>query len=144
MKKYFYILIVGLLFSSCGDDQAAADEILIMDYLTTNNLNYEKTEDGIYYTLPIPGNSENPNINSTVNVNYKGYFFNGEVFDENNDISFALFNVIRGWQLAIPLLGKGGSGTFIIPSHLAYGKNGSGSIPGNTVLIFDVTLLDFE
>jgi len=52
--------------------------------------------------------------------------------------------VIPGWQQAIPLLKKGGKGTFIIPSGLAYGPRGAGgTIKPNSVLIFDVELIDF-
>jgi FKBP-type peptidyl-prolyl cis-trans isomerase FkpA len=41
------------------------------------------------------------------------------------------------------LLKKGGKGTFLLPSALGYGPGGSGSIPPNTVLIFDIELVDF-
>jgi FKBP-type peptidyl-prolyl cis-trans isomerase len=52
--------------------------------------------------------------------------------------------VIPGWQEAIPLLKKGGKGTFIIPSGLAYGSRGAGgAIKPNTVLVFEVELIDF-
>lgn len=145
MKKYLLLLVIALSYSSCGcGDHAEEDEVIIMNYLNDNNLNFESTSEGIYYSIGVPGNTEMPNINSKVTVNYKGYFLDGSVFDENDDISFALFGVIVGWQKAIPLLGKGGSGTFIIPSRYAYGCDGNSSIPGNSVLAFDVTLIDFE
>ncbi|MGB1218088.1 MAG: FKBP-type peptidyl-prolyl cis-trans isomerase, partial [Saprospiraceae bacterium] len=65
-------------------------------------------------------------------------------YDRGEPIEFPLTGVIKGWQEAIPLLSKGGKGTFLIPSGLAYGARGAGAdIPGNTVLIFDVELLDF-
>ncbi|NJN77920.1 MAG: hypothetical protein HC803_05960 [Saprospiraceae bacterium] len=60
-------------------------------------------------------------------------------------LEFGLNQVIRGWQIAIPMLQKGGKGTFYIPSGLAYGSRGAGGvIPPNAVLIFDVELLDFK
>jgi len=142
MKNILLLALLSLTIFSCGD-QDADDNIIITDYLAENNLTAEKTPEGIYYIIDTPGNNEHPSINSTVNVDYKGYFLSGDVFDENDDISFGLWQVIEGWQIAIPLLGKGGSGTFLIPSSLAYGSSGNSSIPGNTVLIFDVTLHDF-
>ena len=55
----------------------------------------------------------------------------------------SLANVISGWQLGIPEFKKEGKGTLLIPSALAYGSSGRGSIPPNTVLAFDIELLDF-
>jgi len=53
--------------------------------------------------------------------------------------------VIKGWQESIPMLKKGGKGKFFIPSALAYGERGAGKdIPPNTVLVFDIELIDFE
>jgi len=69
------------------------------------------------------------------------------VFDETkNDaaIQFALSSVISGWRVAVPLLKKGGKGTFLFPSRLGYGTTGSGGvIPANTVIIFDIELVSF-
>ena len=143
MTRLFILLTFCFCLLSCGD-QAAEDEQIILDYIAANNLTTQKTDEGIYYIIDTPGNSENPSINSKVTVNYKGYFLDGTEFDANDNSEFGLWQVIQGWQIAIPLLGKGGSGTFIIPSEYAYGTSGQGSIPGNTVLAFDVTLIDFE
>jgi FKBP-type peptidyl-prolyl cis-trans isomerase FkpA len=56
-----------------------------------------------------------------------------------------LNEVIPGWRLSIPMLAKGDSGTFFIPSNLAYGPQGyPGSIPPDAILMFNVKLLDFN
>ena len=52
--------------------------------------------------------------------------------------------VIRGWDEGIALLKKGTKAKFILPSAIAYGKSGSGKIPANSILQFDVELLDFK
>ena len=66
-------------------------------------------------------------------------------YDRGAPLEFKLGQVIKGWQEAIKLLKKGGKGTFLIPSHLAYGERGAGSaIPPNAVLVFDIELVDFE
>ncbi|OQX80726.1 MAG: peptidylprolyl isomerase, partial [Bacteroidetes bacterium 4484_249] len=59
-------------------------------------------------------------------------------------ISFPLTAVIKGWQIGVPLLKQGGEGLFFIPSELGYGSQGTGSIPGNSVLIFDIGLADIN
>ena len=70
----------------------------------------------------------------------------GVVFDqtEGNDVlETELTSLITGWRVAIPLLSKGGAGTFILPSSLGYGPAGRASIPPNSILIFEIELLDF-
>ncbi|MFT5300950.1 MAG: FKBP-type peptidyl-prolyl cis-trans isomerase FkpA [Mariniblastus sp.] len=41
----------------------------------------------------------------------------------------------------MPAFATGGIGKLLIPSHLGYGSSGFSSIPGNTVLLFDIELL---
>jgi FKBP-type peptidyl-prolyl cis-trans isomerase len=100
----------------------------------------------LHYIITEAGSGGNPNVNNTVKVNYVGKLLKNEkVFDETNGtpVSFKLSNLIEGWQEGIPKLKKGGKGTFYIPSALGYGPYGSGDIPGNATLIFEIELVDF-
>jgi FKBP-type peptidyl-prolyl cis-trans isomerase FkpA len=56
--------------------------------------------------------------------------------------SFILNQLIKGWQLGLPQIKKGGSIKLYIPPSLAYGATGNGIIPGNSNLIYEVSLLD--
>ena len=79
-------------------------------------------------------------------MRYKGYLPDGTVFDQTpgtETATFPLAGLIRGWQEGIPLLKKGGKGTFFLPSVLGYGSSGSGSIGPNEVLIFEIELVNF-
>ena len=89
-----------------------------------------------------PELSSQPTTSDNVTVAYKGYFTNGEVFDQSDSdgISFGLGQVIPGWTEGITYFKEGGRGMLLIPSHLGYGNSGRGSIPGGAVLIFDVDL----
>lgn len=129
--------------------QAVKDDKVIQSYLKAKGIDASKTESGIYYQITKEGNGESPNIGSNVKTHYKGMLLDGKVFDSSYDrgqpLDFPLANVIPGWQQAIPLLSKGGKGTFYIPSGLAYGTRGAGGvIPPNAVLVFEVELLDFK
>lgn len=148
----FSILLLALALSSgCIPDPISPQEQLIKDtkkiegYLADNNLVAESTASGLHYIIEEPGTGGHPDINSTVTVKYKGYLLDGNVFDDsgNDTVTFPLNNLILGWQEGIPLLQKGGKGKFFIPSALGYGRNGSGSIPGNSVLIFEIELVNF-
>lgn len=126
-------------------EQREFDNTKIKTYITDNNLiKIDSTLSGMYYTISENGTGDHPSANATVTVSYKGYFTDGSVFDQSEvPITFGLNGVIGGWQEALPLLKKDGTGTFMIPSDLAYGSSGSGSIPSNTMIIFDITLIDF-
>jgi len=98
----------------------------------------------LYYIITEEGTGEHPTATSKVSVFYKGYLTNGNVFDEttNGSESFYLSNLIEGWQIGIPILKEGGSGTFFVPSALGYGSQSTGSIPANSVLIFEISLVN--
>mgnify|MGYP000211024311 FL=1 len=132
--------------SSCKKevDYTQIDEDIIQQYITDNNLNAQATGSGLYYVIDNPGNGDTPNINSTVTVAYVGKLTDGTIFDQSGSVpaTFQLSGVIQGWQEGIPLFSEGGSGTLLIPSALGYGNQAVGSIPANSVLIFDVDLIN--
>lgn len=146
MKKILIPLFV-LLLVSCSNDDSQTDftdsnEQEILEYISAQGLNALKSATGLYYVINNPGTENKPTTSSNVTVAYKGYFTNGSVFDESNSdgISFNLNQVILGWTEGITYFGESGSGVLLIPSRLAYGNSGRGSIPGGAVLIFDITL----
>ena len=129
-----------LLSTSCGSDDDVSS-LSISDYVSDNNLNTTVTPSGLNYVINNPGSGATPTSASTVTVNYRGYFLNGETFDSGDNVTFPLSNVIRGWTEGLQLISEGGSITLLIPSNLAYGTTARGSIPANTNLAFDVDLL---
>jgi len=106
------------------------------------------TESGIQYVVLTAGEGDKPLATDTVKVHYKGTFLNGETFDSSYDrgepIEFPLNGVIKGWTEGVQLMPIGAKYKFTIPSDLAYGPNGNprGGIPGNSVLEFEVELLE--
>ena len=119
----------------------------IEKYISDHNLKASSTSSGLYYVIEKEGTGTRPNANSDVKVKYKGYFTNGSVFDETDPANIKPFNlqqVIPGWTEGIQLFKEGGEGILLIPSRLGYGPSGSqsGTIPPNSVIIFDIELLD--
>ncbi|CAI8280576.1 MAG: putative FKBP-type peptidyl-prolyl cis-trans isomerase FkpA [Owenweeksia sp. TMED14] len=150
MKRLFVLTLLSSIFivSSCTKDvdYTQLDEDIILQYISDNNLNAEATGSGLYYEVYSNGNGDVPNINSIVTVSYKGTLTDGSIFDQSgaSGATFPLTNVIQGWQEGIPLFSEGGSGILLIPSALGYGNQAIGSIPANSVLIFEVTLLNVD
>ena len=69
-------------------------------------------------------------------------FFNESMSYEPYQFTLGTGSVIQGWDIGIVLLKDGGKGVLYIPSTLAYGERGAGGIPPNSILIFDVELVD--
>jgi FKBP-type peptidyl-prolyl cis-trans isomerase FkpA len=118
----------------------------INQYLSDSKITALQDTSGLQYILHNNSGGEKPTADDCVEVKYKGRFLkDGVVFDQSEKVSFPLNGVIPGWKLGIPMLAKGDSGTFYIPSKLAYGQQGyPGAIPPDAILIFNVTLLDFK
>lgn len=113
-------------------------------FVAANNLSATTTSSGLVYVILEEGAEEKPNIDSGVIAWYKGYTVDGEVFDQSRNTPFAsqLSLLIRGWQEAIPLLGKDGKMWMLLPPSLAYGNDPPSN--GNRVLVFEVELADFQ
>jgi peptidylprolyl isomerase len=107
-----------------------------------------KTASGLEYTITSKGNGKKPAEGDTVKVHYTGTLLDGTKFDSSVDrgqpftFKLGLGRVIRGWDEGIALLNEGDKATFIIPAELGYGGQANGKIPANSVLKFDVELLE--
>jgi FKBP-type peptidyl-prolyl cis-trans isomerase FkpA len=85
---------------------------------------------------------------SRVTVGYTGWLYDtnktdgkGAQFDSSSGATFALSGVIAGWQRGVPGMKVGGQRRLIVPPDLAYGSSGSGPIPPNATLVFDIGLI---
>lgn len=127
-------------------DVLKRDTDQIKRHLAEENFTAQQDTSGLQYIIHTSGGGTKPSAENCVEVKYTGRFLEtGEIFDQADRISFPLEGVIAGWRLGIPMLGIGDSGTFYIPSKLAYGPQGyPGAIPPDAVLVFDVTLLDVK
>tara|TARA_B100000795_G_scaffold246794_1_gene212694 strand:- start:534 stop:983 length:450 start_codon:yes stop_codon:yes gene_type:complete len=145
MKISISLFISIFIFLSCSNSNSNFDpetEADILQYIQDNNLNATKSDSGLYYVINNEGTGARPTSTSNVTVAYKGYFLDGVVFDESDDngISFGLNQVIQGWTEGITYFKEGGDGILLVPYNLGYGESGRGSIPGGSVLIFDIRL----
>lgn len=142
--RYLLLISVIFAFSACKKHklQSEKDDDTIKQYLSDHGLTATKTDSGLYVIVTNPGTGNGCGANSNVKVAYKGYYTDGSVFDQSTGAQFNLQSVIPGWTEGIPYFKEGGNGVLLIPSKLGYGESGSGSVPGNTVLIFDVKLIE--
>lgn len=171
-KLVLLVLVVAAISTSCKKEpaynlekQLAAEEITIKAYLADNNLTALRHESGVYYILSSPGTGSYPysDLNTTaVTVKYSGKLLNGSQFDSNTDgVTFGppqfpngLNNLIDAWKIALAPkavggiveggLQNGGRIRIISPSPYGYGRIASGSIPANSILDFDIELIEVK
>jgi FKBP-type peptidyl-prolyl cis-trans isomerase FkpA len=144
-----FSMLLALALTGCSNKDkedhrcttVAEDDAKMQNYISANGITATKHASGMYYQIIEPGSGATPTISSTVKANYTGKFTNNTSFD-GGVASFPLSGVIEGWQIGIPLIRQGGKVKLIIPPYLAYGCNDYMSIPGNSVLVFDVELLE--
>lgn len=143
------VMAVGFVGCSSKDvapqrcSTALEDDSVMQKYMVDNGVTGVKHEKGLYYEIITEGTGVAPTINSNVKVKYVGKFTNNKTFDQA-ETGFPLSRVIEGWQIGIPLIKQGGKIKLIIPPYLGYGCYDYSKIPGNSVLVFDVELLEVE
>jgi len=113
----------------------------IKAYIKANKLDAQKTDSGLYYSIFKEGDGKHPSPDSNITIAYFGYFTNGDAFDQNESLEINMSEVIPGWIEGIPFFKEGGEGILLVPAHLAYGIEDHGSIPGGSILIFDIQLI---
>ncbi|WP_085673983.1 MULTISPECIES: FKBP-type peptidyl-prolyl cis-trans isomerase [unclassified Pseudomonas] len=101
---------------------------------------------GLQFEVLTAGVGAKPTRESNVRTHYHGTLIDGTVFDSSYDrgqpAEFPVGGVIAGWTEALQLMNAGSKWRLYVPSELAYGAQGVGSIPPHSVLVFDVELLD--
>ena len=109
-----------------------------------------KTKSGLKVYKLNTTEGETAKAGSGVAVHYTGYLEDGTKFDSSVErgqpFTFVLGQgqVIKGWDEGIALLKVGEKARLIIPPTLGYGENGTGPIPPNATLVFDVELIGVQ
>ncbi|HPI19154.1 MAG TPA: FKBP-type peptidyl-prolyl cis-trans isomerase [Candidatus Kapabacteria bacterium] len=140
MKKTLIIALIAISFilSACSSAKETSKDELTMI----------KTASGLQYGDILLGKGELVKSGQKLTVHYVGTFLDGTKFDSSRDRNqpfiFTIGNgqVIKGWEEGIMGMRVGGKRKLIIPPDLGYGKGGSGDIPANSTLVFEVELLD--
>ncbi len=153
MKKIFPIFLLPVLLSACvkgvqpcTNVPVASEEPAIISFCTDQSINYTKDPSGLYYQVLDPGTGPSPSLTSSITVTYNSTFLDGTTLQNvTTPITGVLNQYIAGWQIGLQKIKKGGHILLVIPSSLAYGCGGYlGTVPANSVLYFDITLIDVQ
>lgn len=132
------ILVVALILAIVGG------------YVLFGRKSLVTTPSGLKYRDEVVGTGDTPTIGKEVTVHYTGRLADGTKFDSSVDrnqpftTKIGVGAVIKGWDEGLMSMRVGGKRQLIIPPELGYGASGSGTIPPNATLTFDVELLSVK
>lgn len=146
------VLGAALILSACNGDNGAPDipsNPAVETYapsLGVSIAQMTRRSDNLFIQDLVVGTGPEAVVGRTVDARYTGWLINGSRFDSNVGgpaFSFGLGagQVIPGWDQGIVGMRVGGKRKLVIGSALGYGPGGSGPIPPNATLVFDVELL---
>ena len=144
-------MAVVALTAACGKDQALdipsnpAVEVYAAS-LGVGIANMTKKSDALYVQDLVVGTGADVAAGKTITVKYSGWLINGKPFDSGTlpNLAIGTGRVITGWDLGIPGMKVGGKRKLVIGSALGYGRTGSGAIPANATMVFDVEVLSMQ
>ncbi len=131
-----------------NQEQAEANKKTGADFLAKNKAldGVKTTASGLQYSVIKEGTGKLPTKDDVVKCHYVGTLSTGEKFDSSVDrgqpAEFPVSGVIPGWTEALQMMKVGSKYKLVIPPELAYGPQGRPGIPANSVLVFEVELLD--
>lgn len=142
------LLVLATLLSACGDGggESASPPALPQDVAASD---YQTTQSGLQIYDFSEGSGEMAETGDRVTVNYTGWLRSDSTrFDSSigrGPFEFQIGGrVIDGWNEGVQGMQVGGERQLVIPPELAYGASGTGPIPPNATLIFEIEMLEIQ
>jgi FKBP-type peptidyl-prolyl cis-trans isomerase FkpA len=132
---------------TCSPKSVSSEAAQMQAFATANGITATAHASGLYYEIVAPGSGATAAATSKVFITYTGKLLDGTTFDQQTNpaaTGWPLNQLIEGWRVGLPLIKEGGHIKLIVPSAMAYGCNGYGTISGNTILYFDINLVDVQ
>ena len=152
MKRFFTLIISLTVLVSCVQDSPNVKQIANMKFFIENQEQegINVVEKGLHYAVLNYGdmNSKSPELSDTITAHFHGTLTDGTVFwssvDSDEPLTIELSKLIEGCQKIISLMNINDKWRVYIDPSMAYGDEGRPGIPSNSILIFDIELLDIQ
>ncbi|HJV42876.1 FKBP-type peptidyl-prolyl cis-trans isomerase [Caulobacter sp.] len=147
----FILAAAGLTLAACGPGKQAQENLAAADAFMAKNakepgvvtlpqgLQYKVVREG-------PPGGLHPTAADEVKVHYEGKLLDGTVFDSSYERGvpavFPLDGLVPAWVIGLQRMKPGDEWILYVPPALGYGAQDKGPIPGNSVMIFRIELLD--
>ena len=150
--KRFLTLMSLLVLAGCVQDSPNVKQIANLKFFIENQEQdgINVVEKGLHYAVLNYGdmNSKSPELSDTITAHFHGTLTDGTVFwssvDSNEPLTIELSKLIEGCQKIISLMKINDKWRVYIDPSMAYGDEGRPGIPSNSILIFDIELLDIQ
>ncbi len=140
------LFVVSAVLFSCGsysDDEISEFDQRIEKYLRSKKIECKKSASGLYYKILDEGEGDLILYKDKVSVRYRGTFLNGTEFDKQVDlVELPVADQINAWKELMLQLKKGSKAYMIVPPHLGYGPYEVAKIPSNSILVFELEVVD--
>lgn len=145
--------LVGAMLLAAGCNSDSTPDIpsnpaveVYASSLGVNIAQMTKKNDNLYYQDLTVGTGSEAIAGRSIDVRYTGWLIDGTRFDSNVGrnlftLTLGTGEVISGWDQGLVGMKAGGKRKLVIGSSLGYGRAGSGAIPPNSTLVFDVELI---
>ncbi|RQO67444.1 hypothetical protein DBR43_23185 [Pedobacter sp. KBW06] len=155
-KIFLGLLLLCGLFAACekkkdydSDTQLEIDKAIIEKYVVDSAIkDLTILPSGLRYRILAAGEGAAPKSSDSIQVYYSGRILAAKTQFDNvpveRPVTLKLDALMQGWQIALPLIAKGGQIRMIIPSPLAYKDFQGSSIPPNSILDYTVTLVNIK
>ena len=152
MKRFFTLVISLIVLTGCVQDSPNVKQIANMKFFIENQAQdgINVIEKGLHYAVLNSGdiNSKSPELSDTITAHFHGTLTDGTVFwssvESNEPLTIQLSGLIEGCQKAISLMRVNDKWRVYIDPSMAYGDEGRPGIPSNSILVFDIELLDIQ
>lgn len=138
------------LLAGCGNKKAAENLVAADAFMARNakEPGVVTLPEGLQYKVVRsgPNGGMHPTRADEVKVHYEGKLIDGTVFDSSYErgapASFPLDGLVPAWIIALQRMKAGDEWMLYVPPALGYGAQDKGPIPGNSVMIFRIELID--
>lgn len=152
MKRFFTLVISLIVLTGCVQDSPNVKQIANMKFFIENQAQegINVIEKGLHYAVLNSGdiNSKSPELSDTITAHFHGTLTDGTVFwssvESNEPLTIQLSGLIVGCQKVISLMKINDKWRVYIDPSMAYGDEGRPGIPSNSILVFDIELLDIQ
>ena len=152
MKRFFTLLVSLIVLGGCVQDSPNVKQIANMKFFIENQAQegINVIEKGLHYAVLNSGdiNSKSPELSDIITAHFHGTLTDGTVFwssiESNEPLTIQLSGLIEGCQKVISRMKVNDKWRVYIDPSMAYGDEGRPGIPSNSILIFDIELLDIQ
>jgi len=138
------ILILGACSTYSDEDLKGFDKT-IRECIRQQNIQYKSTDSGLYYYFENKGQGQKIKYTDSVTVQFKGTLLDSTIFEiEKAPVTFAVNEVIIAWKEVLLMSERNAKIKIIVPPQLGYGNHKLDKIPQNSILLYEIEIIDIK